>query len=146
MRVRKTRRGFTLIELLVVIAIIGLLSTIVMVFYGNAREKARDSRRLADLKQMQTALELYYTDIGDYPAGTGVTLGTADYACLNNTGWHVTGCADAYMGNVPADPSGGTYVYTVASTSYAVDAALEGNLSGLSGQIRVTPAGITNNH
>jgi len=146
MRVQKSKKGFTLIELLVVIAIIGLLSTIVMVFYGNAREKARDSRRLADLKQMQTALELYYTDEGDYPAGSGVTLGTADYACLNNTGWHTTGCADAYMGNVPADPSGGTYVYTVASTSYTVDAALEGNLSGLSGQIRVTPAGITNNH
>jgi len=146
MRVHKSKKGFTLIELLVVIAIIGLLSTIVIVFYGNARVKARDARRLADLKQMQTALELYYTDEADYPTGSGVTLGTADYACLNNTGWHVAGCADAYMGTVPTDPKGGTYVYTVASSSYTIDAALEGGLSGLSGQIEVSPAGIMNHH
>jgi type II secretion system protein G len=146
MRLQKSKRGFTLIELLVVIAIIGLLSTIVMVFYGNARVKARDARRLSDLKQMQTALELYYTDDGDYPAGSGVALGTADFACLNNTGWHVAGCVDAYLGTVPTDPKAGSYVYTAASTSYTIDASLEGALSGLSGQIRVSPAGIVNNH
>jgi len=59
--------GFTLIELLVVIAIIGLLATIVLVSLNSARSKARDVKRIAGVKQLQTALELYYDKNGSYP-------------------------------------------------------------------------------
>lgn len=52
----KKATGFTLIELLVVIAIIGLLASIVMVSVNTARGKARDSRRLGDMKSIQLAL------------------------------------------------------------------------------------------
>jgi prepilin-type N-terminal cleavage/methylation domain-containing protein len=69
-------RGFTLIELLVVIAIIGLLSAVVLASLNSARTKSRDARRLADLKQLQTALELYYSDNNAYPA-TLAPLATA---------------------------------------------------------------------
>jgi type II secretion system protein G len=61
------RQGFTLIELLVVIAIIGLLASIVLVALNNARVKSRDAKRIADIRQIQTALELYYSDNGSYP-------------------------------------------------------------------------------
>jgi len=61
----KNKKGFTLIELLVVIAIIALLSTIAVVSLGNARQKARDAKRIADIKQMQTALELDYNNTGN---------------------------------------------------------------------------------
>ena len=61
------RKGFTLIELLVVIAIIGLLATLAVVALNNARQKSRDARRISDIKQIQTALELYYNDEGNYP-------------------------------------------------------------------------------
>lgn len=64
----KKQKGFTLIELLVVIAIIGLLSTLAVVALNNARAKARDAKRVADVKQMQTALELYFNECGAYPA------------------------------------------------------------------------------
>ena len=59
--------GFTLIELLVVIAIIGLLASVVMASLNSARGKARNARRLSDVKQLQTALEFYYDQFGRYP-------------------------------------------------------------------------------
>lgn len=61
------KRGFTLIELLVVIAIIGILATIVVVNVNSARAKARDVKRISDLQQIQTALEMYYAGKGQYP-------------------------------------------------------------------------------
>ncbi len=137
------RRGFTLIELLVVIAIIALLSTMITVAMGNARLKARDSKRMSDLKQIQTALELYYTDANAYPVASGVALGSGNYACLNASGFQATGCASPFMGAVPDDPSvGADYTYTSASSSYSVSATLEGTVNGLSGIIHLTPAGI----
>jgi len=61
------KRGFTLIELLVVIAIIGMLSSVILASLNSAREKSRHARRLSDLRQIQTALEMYYNDKGYYP-------------------------------------------------------------------------------
>lgn len=137
------KKGFTLIELLIVVAIIGLLSTLAVVALGSARVKARDSKRLADLKQLQTALELYYTDKNEYPQVSG-SLGSGSLACLNASGWQATGCSDAYMGQVPVDPQSGNYTYTAASSTYSVSASLEGTVNGLTGSITLTPAGIAN--
>ena len=138
------KKGFTLIELLIVVAIIGLLSTLAVVALGSARVKARDSKRLADLKQLQTALELYYTDNNAYPTVEGA-LGTGNFACLNSSGWQAAGCSSPYMGQVPTDPKTGSYTYTVSSSSYSVSASLEDDVGGLdSGAITLTPAGIAN--
>lgn len=79
---KQKNRGFTLIELLVVIAIIGILSSIVFVSLNSARSKARDAKRIADVKQLMTALELYYGQNGYYPISSGGCGATSP-----NTGW-----------------------------------------------------------
>ena len=117
------KKGFTLIELLVVIAIIGLLSTLAVVALNSARRRARDAKRVADIKQVQTALELYYNDQDEYPTGTTLALGevdgnascTTDCLCLGSTAGFAATCdGTVYMGLIPANPSpnGADYVYS----------------------------------
>lgn len=66
--------GFTLIELLVVIAIIGVLASVVLVSLGSSRSKSRDAKRFADVRQVITALELYFNECNLYPAGSNLVL------------------------------------------------------------------------
>jgi len=68
-KINRLNKGYTLLELLVALAIIGLLSSIILSSVNMARKKARDARRLSDMKQLQTALELYYSSYGRYPDG-----------------------------------------------------------------------------
>ena len=63
----KDFKGFTLIELLVVVAIIGLLSTVIAQPIMNARKKASDARKVADLNAISAALVAYADSKGTYP-------------------------------------------------------------------------------
>ena len=98
-------RGFTLIELLVVIAIIGLLSSVVLASLNTARAKARDARRISDLAQIRTALELYYNDKGYYPqSGCGWDCNgyTVSYSA---GGWgYLASELAPYIASLPVDP------------------------------------------
>lgn len=116
-----TERGFTLIELLVVIAIIGLLSSVVLASLNGARIKGRDARRLADLKQIQTALELYYSDHTAYPAAT---------AQANTVTALTASLVPTYISALSDDPLGGAYHYvyktTTGGTFYCLGTVMEG--------------------
>jgi len=67
----KKEKGFTLLELLVVIGIIGLLASVIVVNLTGARRRARDTKRIADIRSMQTAAEDYYGKNGKYPTTIG---------------------------------------------------------------------------
>jgi len=152
----KQKKGFTLVELLVVIAIIGLLSTLAVVALGSARSKARDARRVSDIKQTQTALELYFADLGVYPNPAGaVTLGEGTALVLCDLSPSEDGlaaddvaCGTVYMGQVPtnfAQPSAITdYIYTPtnAGQGYTIDFELEGTTAGLTGTAQASPSGL----
>ena len=111
MHKRSTSRGFTLIELLVVIAIIGLLSSVVLASLSSARSKGRDARRLADIKQLQVALELYYSENNEY-APTLNDLVTANL-----------------ISAISKDPQGGSYGYAPSADqeSYCLGTIMEAN-------------------
>lgn len=71
MKIRKNKifnKGFTLIELLVVIAIITLLSGVVMASVTEARNKASNTKQLADYRSITAALLQFKQDKGYYPA------------------------------------------------------------------------------
>jgi prepilin-type N-terminal cleavage/methylation domain-containing protein len=95
----KQKKAFTLIELLVVIAIIGLLATISIVALSNARSRARDARRLSDIKQLQTAIEMYYQYNGYYPQYIANTRCNAN---VNNSLNDLI--VSGLMSKVPTDP------------------------------------------
>lgn len=110
---RRSKLGFTLVELLVVVAIIAILSTIILGTLGGARKQARDTKRLADLKQLQTALEFYANSNQDnYPTSlTGLVTG-------------------GYVPAAPLDPGGGAYSYSALGSGtsckrYHLGATLE---------------------
>ncbi|MFH1551302.1 MAG: type II secretion system protein [bacterium] len=88
------KRGFTLVELLVVIAIIGILSSIVLVSVDSARAKARDIRRISDVKEIQKLLELYYDENERYPGNTDNDCGGWD---VGNVG---RGAGDPFIGQL----------------------------------------------
>lgn len=84
-RINPVNRGFSLIELLVVITIIGILAGALTISFNKAREMARDSKRQADLKELQLALELYKSQHRVYP----------DPGC-GSSGWNGPGPGDNY--------------------------------------------------
>ena len=92
---KNNRKGFTLVELLVVIAIIGLLATIAFLSLNRARSKARDAKRVSDVRQIQSALELFYNDqvTPAYPK-------TIDPVPLTSTELPA-----AYLANLPENPT-----------------------------------------
>lgn len=125
------KKGFTLIELLVVIAIIATILGVALPNFIGARERARDTKRKAEMGQVKSALRLYYNDYQRYPAnytgggkinyiqGCGATgtsncpgagsCSTLDFAAGG------AGCSIIYMSKLPAEMGSSMYYYQRAS-------------------------------
>lgn len=128
---RKKAKGFTLIELLIVIAIIGLLATLAIVSLTTAQEKARDAKRIADMKLYQNAIELWFSE---NPAGYPTVDGGS--ALAGFTLWSdFSAKIDDFMTQVPVPPDAATETYRYQwgggtngldnANSYVMSATLE---------------------
>ena len=96
---RKQEQGFSLIETLVVVSIIALIVSISMASFQRVRMETRDTKRLADFKNLTTALELYYSKYNKYPCGSlttpgGITETDGDWLHANTP-------ADSFLNSVP---------------------------------------------
>jgi prepilin-type N-terminal cleavage/methylation domain-containing protein len=138
------QKGFTLIELLVVIAIIGLLASLSLVALNSAREKARNSRRMTDIKQIQTALELRYNEEKNYP--TSLDFGGSGQIANSDS-------STVYMDQVPSNPeprddgdcADANYTYSTANanTTYEIQYCISEPTGGIAeGTHTATPAGL----
>lgn len=102
----KTKSGFTLIELLVVISIIGLLSSVVLGSVNTARQKARDGKRFADLRQFNNAIQLSVLANNGVPPTTGGAWKCNNCTTyLDNTFFTTNFVTPGYLPSIPKDPS-----------------------------------------
>lgn len=105
----KHQRGFTLLEMMVVVAIIAILAAILIPNFTHARAQAATSACMSNIKNIATAMELYYTDYQQYPSVT-----KSPVQSITNF--------STYMGNQnPVDPAGsGSYEVSAAKSTSGV--------------------------
>jgi len=120
---KNNKSGFTVVEILVVISIIGLLSATILVGLGGLRAKGRDSRRILDLRQVQTSLELYFSKEGNYP------MNVTDWSDLERQLQY----EEIGVSRIARDPSNSSQEYFYGSTGnkYVLGAYLEEESSRL---------------
>lgn len=97
------QKGFTLIELLIAAVIISIIFLVTISWLKSTPLQTRDSKRVADIQQVQLALERYYNDNNQYPQ-TPQDWWVAD--CRGSKGWNnILGPALApYLRQLPNDP------------------------------------------
>jgi prepilin-type N-terminal cleavage/methylation domain-containing protein/prepilin-type processing-associated H-X9-DG protein len=131
MRISKFNKGFTLIELLVVIAIIGILAGILLPVLSRARESARKTQCMSNVKQIGMGLIMYANENSEiFPSSTATNPAMASLNLLYDTY-----ISDNKVFNCPSDTtvtaatnagmsvstSGGTEAFTSTQSSYGYD-------------------------
>ncbi len=119
---KKLKKAFTLVELMVVITVIAILMTIAIVSFTRIQKQARDSKRKAEMRTLQIALQAYFTEFQVYPISETPTLATTA----------LDGLIPTYIPSIPVAPPGATgtnpgymYVSDISGITYALCTNLE---------------------
>jgi len=125
-----------------VVSLIGILATLVLANLNAARQRGRDAQRKSDLRNIQTALRLYYNDFDNYPANmAGNIAGCGDGTAICFWGGSFDSSVQTYMSTLPTDPLPNLdYNYVqIDADNYTLTACLE-NASDEKGQASATCA------
>ncbi|MDX8353212.1 type II secretion system major pseudopilin GspG [Cognatiyoonia sp. IB215182] len=108
-RRRPAAAGFSLIEMLVAVAIVGLLIGVVGPAAMRQLQSSRVTTAEAQITQLRSALDIFLIEVGRYP-----TEQEGLNALINGAGT-IPGWNGPYLrdGNLPADPWGGTFLYSL---------------------------------
>lgn len=105
---QKHTAGFTLLEVIVVVGIIGILAAVVAVNAVDSGRQGRDAKRQADVRTLQSAVELYKNKYGRYPAGCrgadqwSGQQGTS-FACPGGSTQYIIDLAPEFIPVLPLD-------------------------------------------
>ncbi|MGB9877379.1 MAG: competence type IV pilus major pilin ComGC [bacterium] len=116
----KKRKGFTLVEMMIVVLIIGILIAIALPNFLKARENARLRACVANMKQIQAAVEQYAMD---YKMAASASVPA------------LSALSPTYIRTTPTCPSGGTYSINGTVGDYSINCSVHGDLYTLIGSL-----------
>jgi prepilin-type N-terminal cleavage/methylation domain-containing protein/prepilin-type processing-associated H-X9-DG protein len=119
------RKGFTLIELLVVIAIIAILAAILFPVFARAREKARQSNCLSNVKQQVLGMMMYAQDYDEMMMSIYYDLDDSDSYTVDDTTWINVVIPYVKNSQIFQCPSKKTWTYGYAA-NYSYWSSLDG--------------------
>ncbi len=102
---RKSREAFTLIELLLVLVILAVLAAVIVPKFTSRSKDAKISAAKADISNLETALDAYEVDNGEYP-NSQQGLNALVEAPSGTKNWK-----GPYVKKIPNDPWGNPYVF-----------------------------------
>ena len=149
--------GFTLLEILVSLSIIGILTSVIYFSFDTARESSRNKAMMAEVKELQLAIELYRAQNGEYPeapASSGCGSGAAEQIGTDSAcgGEYIVGLTPDFISELPrasesANPNCDIEYRRFADGSWyklSANECLEGNTLGPDDEMLLCPGSCGN--